>query len=64
MLLRCTLRQVLTRPDRSYLLSIVGAAALFIGNLFLAIPAGVAFLIMVILSLPIWALTKDEGRVA
>ena len=58
-----TLRQVLTRPDRSYLSSIVGSAALFIGYLVLAIPVGVAFLIMVILSLPIWALTKDEGRV-
>ena len=57
------LRQVLTRPDRSYFSSIVGSAALFIGCLILAVPVGAAFLFMVILSLPIWALTKDEGGV-
>jgi hypothetical protein len=58
------LRQVLTRPDQSGLSSIAGSVALFIGCLILAIPAGAAFLFMVVLSLPIWALTKDERRVA
>jgi hypothetical protein len=58
------LRQVLTRSDRSGLSSIIGSVALFIGYLILAIPVGAAFIFMVILSLPIWALTKDERRVA
>lgn len=57
------LRQVLTRPDRSGLSSIVGSAALFIGCLIVAIPVGAVFLLMVIISLPIWALTKDETGV-
>jgi hypothetical protein len=57
------LRKLLTRPDRSYFSSIVGSAALFIACLILAIPVGAAFLLMVIISLPIWALTKDEGGI-
>lgn len=57
-----TLRQVLTRPDRNSL-SIIGSAALLIGCLIFAIPVGAAFLLIVILSFPIWALTKDERRV-
>lgn len=56
------LRKVLTRAERSGLSSIIGTAALFISYLILAIPVGAAFVIMVILSLPIWALTKDERR--
>ncbi len=56
------LRKVLTRAERSGLSSIIGTAALFIAYLILAIPVGAAFVIMVILSLPIWALTKDERR--
>ena len=31
--------------------------------LILAIPVGAAFVLMVIISLPIWALTKDEGGI-
>jgi hypothetical protein len=58
------LRRALTRSDRSGLSSIIGSVALFIGYLILAIPVGAAFIVMVILSLPIWALTKDERRVA
>jgi hypothetical protein len=57
------LRQILTRPGRSYFSSIVGSAALFIGCLIIAIPVGAAFLLMVIISLPIWALTKEDGGV-
>jgi hypothetical protein len=57
-----TLRRVLTRPGRSSL-SVVGSAALFIGYLILAIPVGAAFLLMVILSFPVWVFTKDEPRV-
>jgi hypothetical protein len=58
------LRQVLTRSDRSGLSSNIVSVALFIGYLILAVPVGAAFIVMVILSLPIWALTKDERRVA
>ncbi len=54
------LPRVLTRREKSGPLSVVGSVALFIGYLILAIPIGAAFLFMVILSLPIWALTKDE----
>ena len=57
------MRKVLTRAERSGLSSIIGTAALFsFSYLILAIPVGAAFVIMVILSLPIWALTKDERR--
>ena len=56
------LRKVLTRAERSGLSSTIGSAALFIAYLILAIPVGAAFVFMVILSLPIWALTKDERR--
>ena len=58
------LRQVLTRPARGSSSSTVWSAALFIGYLILAVPVGVAFLLMMILSLPIWALTRDEVRAA
>jgi hypothetical protein len=53
------LRRELTRPDgrdRSRMLS----GALFVGYLVLAIPVGLAFLPIVVLSLPVWALTKDR----
>jgi hypothetical protein len=54
---------VLSRSERSGLSSAIGSLALFIGYLVLAIPVGAAFISMVIVSLPIWALTKDERRV-
>jgi hypothetical protein len=54
------LRQVLARPGRSSVSSVVGSVALFVGYLILAIPVGAAFLIMVTFSLPIWAFTKDR----
>ncbi len=53
------LRRVLTRPQRSGFSSVVGSVSLFMGCLILAIPVGAVFLLVAILSLPIWALTKD-----
>ena len=53
------LRKMLTRPDGRNRSSIVGSVVLFIGYLLLAIPVGAGFLLLVIFSLPIWALTKD-----
>ena len=46
------LRQILRQPDDRRLSSIVRSVALFIGYLMLAVPVGVLFLLMVILSLP------------
>ena len=54
------LRKMLTRPDGRDRWSTVGSVALFIGYLLLAIPVGAGFLLLVIFSLPIWSLTKDE----
>lgn len=54
------LKHVLPRPERTSFSSVVGSVALFIGYLVVAIPVGAAFLLVVILSLPIWALTKDR----
>jgi hypothetical protein len=34
---------------------------LFLAYLLLAVPAGAAFLAMVTISIPVWALTKDEA---
>ena len=52
------LRQTLTRSEgRSS--SVAGSVALFIGYLLLAIPVGAVFLCIVILSLPVWAVTKN-----
>jgi len=49
------LRQALTRPGGRGLSSL----AVFTGYLILAVPVGAAFLIMVLVSLPVWALTQD-----
>ncbi len=57
------LRQVLTRPGGGSHSAAVGTVALFIAYLLLAIPVGAAFLLVVLLSLPVWALTKDETTV-
>jgi hypothetical protein len=56
------LRRILTRPAERSVLSMLGSVALFIGYLVLAVPIGGLFLLMVVLSLPIWMVTKDEGR--
>lgn len=53
------LHQMLTRPDESNAVSRVGSVAMFMGYLLLAVPVGAAFLFMVILSVPVWAFTKD-----
>jgi hypothetical protein len=53
------LRQMLTRADESNSTSTICSVVMFIGYLLLAIPVGVAFLLMVILSLPVWTFTKD-----
>lgn len=58
------LRHILTPPEGSGLSSVVGSVALFMACLILAIPVGAAFLFVAILSLPIWALTKDEATAA
>jgi hypothetical protein len=57
------LRQMLRRPDDRNLASILRSVGLFIGYLVLAVPAGALFLLMVIISLPAWALTKDTAPV-
>jgi uncharacterized RDD family membrane protein YckC len=49
------LRQALTRPGGRGLSSL----AVFTGYLILAVPVGAAFFIMVLVSLPVWALTQD-----
>jgi len=54
------LRRVLIRPKERNPLASVGSMALFVAYLMLALPIGAAFLIMVTISIPIWALTKDE----
>lgn len=54
------LRQCLVQPRSHGLAAFVGTVALFVGYLIIAIPVGAAFLLMVILSLPIWVFTKDE----
>jgi hypothetical protein len=54
-------RQLLTRPAGDDTRSIVGSTTLFVGYLMLAVPVGAAFLLMMILSLPVWALSKDES---
>jgi hypothetical protein len=53
------LRQNLTRPDGSTSSSTIRSVAMFIGYLLLAIPVGAAFLLFVILSLPVWTFTRD-----
>ena len=53
------LRQNLTRPDGSTSSSTGGSVALFIGYLLLAIPVSAVFLLIVILSLPVWTFTKE-----
>jgi hypothetical protein len=54
------LRQILRRPDDRSLSSTVRSVALFIGYLALAVPVGVLFLLTVILSVPVWMLTRGE----
>lgn len=58
------LRQMLRQPHDWRLSSIVGSVSLFIGYLILAVPVGVLFLLIVILSIPAWVLTKDAAPVA
>ena len=53
------LRRVLVRSSPSPLPTFVGSGVLFLAFLILALPLGAAFLVTVILSLPIWAFTKD-----
>jgi hypothetical protein len=58
------LRQILHQPGNRRLASFGTSTALFVGYLVLAVPVGLLFLLMVILSLPAWALTKDTVHVA
>jgi hypothetical protein len=58
------LRRALIRPKERNPLRSVGSIALFVAYLLLAIPVGAAFLVMVAISIPIWALTKDEATPA
>jgi hypothetical protein len=53
------LRQNLIRPDGSTSSSAVGSVAMFIGYLLLAVPVGAAFLLVIVLSLPVWTFTRD-----
>lgn len=53
------LRQALARPEGRTSSSLAGSVALFLGYLLLAIPVGAVFLCIVMLSLPVWAVTKD-----
>jgi hypothetical protein len=56
------LRRILTRPAKRGVSSMLRSVALFIGYLVLAVPIGGLFLLMVVLSLPIWMVTKDESQ--
>jgi hypothetical protein len=53
------LRQTLTESKVATSSSMAGSVALFVGYLLLAIPVGAVFLLMVILSLPVWVVTKE-----
>ena len=53
------LHQHLARPDGRSSYSTVGSVAVFVGYLLLAIPVGTAFLLIMILSIPVWTLTND-----
>lgn len=53
------LRQTLTRSEGRSSSSTAASVALFIGYLLLAVPVGAVFLCIVILSLPVWVITKD-----
>ncbi len=55
------LRETLTREGGNSPSTLIGSAVLFILLLILAVPVGTVFLVAVILSLPVWALTKDEN---
>jgi hypothetical protein len=53
------LRQTLTDSKATSSSSMAGSVVLFVGYLLLAIPVGAVFLLMVILSLPVWVITKE-----
>lgn len=58
------LRELLHRPTGRGSASPLGAVALFIGYLVIAVPIGLLFLLIMGVSLPIWLLTKDDVFVA